>query len=86
MKDVKTEVREYMEENFLLGAGASLPADGDSFMDHHLLDSTGFLELVLFLEERFAISVEDGEMVPENLDSLDALAAFIKRKREASGL
>ena len=69
MKDVKTEVREYMEENFLLSAGAGLPADSDSFMDHHLLDSTGFLE-----------------MVPENLDSLDALAAFIKRKREASGL
>lgn len=85
MNDVKTQVKEYIEENFLLSAGARLPADGDSFMEHHLLDSTGFLELVLFLEERFGISVEDGEMVPENLDSLDALAAFVKRKHEGSG-
>ena len=81
MNDVKTEVKNYIEENFLLSAGARLPADTESFMDLHLLDSTGFLELVLFLEERFGISVEDHEMVPENLDSLNALAAFVGRKR-----
>jgi len=84
MNDVKTQVKEYFEENILLGAGARMPADTDSFMDQHLLDSTGFLELVLFLEERFGVSVEDHEMVPENLDSLDALAAFVQRKRQGS--
>jgi acyl carrier protein len=82
MNDVKSQVKEYIEENFLLSAGARMPADSDSFMDHQLLDSTGFLELVLFLEERFEISVEDSEMIPENLDSMDALAAFVKRKHE----
>lgn len=85
MSDIKVQVRQYMEENFLLSAGARLPADHESFMDHQLLDSTGFLELVLYLEESFGIAVEDNEMIPENLDSLDALAAFIVRKRDVPG-
>ena len=84
MNNVKIQVRQYIEENFLLGAGARLPSDDDSFIDNQLLDSTGFVELVLYLEERFAITVEDGEMTPENLDSLDALAAFVARKRNGS--
>ena len=81
MSDVKAQVRQYIEENFLLGAGARAPADGDSFIDHQLLDSTGFLELVAWLEEQFSIAVGDDEMIPENLDSLNALAAFVARKR-----
>lgn len=84
MNDIKSQVRQYIEENFLLSAGARLPADGESFIEHQLLDSTGFLELVLYLEESFGIDVQDNEMVPENLDSLEALAAFIVRKREVS--
>ena len=80
MSDVKTQVRQFIEENFLMGAKRASYADGDSFMTHHLVDSTGFLELVMFLEETWGIQVEDEEMVPENLDSLNAIEAYLGRK------
>lgn len=82
MNNIKAEVRRYIEDNLLLGAGAVSPADGESFLEHQLLDSTGFLELVAHLEERYAIRIGDDEMVPENLDSLDAIEAYVQRKRE----
>ena len=52
-----------------------------AFLEHHVLDSTGFLELIAHLEETYAIRVGDDEMVPDNLDSLDAVAAYVARKR-----
>jgi len=79
LDDVKTEVRKYISENFMLGSDVAL-ADADSFLEHHVLDSTGFLELIGYLEETYAIKVGDAEMIPENLDSLDNIAAFIARK------
>jgi acyl carrier protein len=57
--------------------------DDDSFLEHHVLDSTGFLELISHLEETYGIKVLDDEMVPENLDSLRSVADFIARKRAA---
>ncbi len=80
---IQTAVRQYIADNFLLGAGARLPADGDSFLEHHVLDSTGFLELVAHLEETYGLKIEDEEMVPENLDSLAAIGAFVLRKQGA---
>jgi acyl carrier protein len=79
---IKSAARQYIQENFLMGAAESY-ADDASFMDAQLLDSTGFLELVQFLEETYAIKIEDEEMMPDNLDSLDAVAAFVSRKRAA---
>jgi len=81
MSDIQAQVRRYIEDNFLMGAGAVAPADDASFLEHQVLDSTGFLELVTYLEETFAIAIGDDEMVPENLDSLNAVAAFVARKR-----
>lgn len=81
MEDVKAQVRRFIADNFIMGAGGVSLADGDSFLEHHVLDSTGFLELITFLEEAFAIKVGDDEMVPENLDSLDNIARFLARKR-----
>lgn len=83
MDEVKAQVRRFMEDNFIMGAGGVALADGDSFLEHHVLDSTGFLELITYLEETFAIKVGDDEMVPENLDSLDNIARFLARKRGA---
>lgn len=80
MSDIKTQVRQFIEDNFLMGTRRASYADGDSFMTHHLVDSTGFLELVLFLEETYGITVDDEEMVPENLDSLNAIEAYVGRK------
>ena len=81
MNDVKADVRRYIEDNFILGARSAPLADSDSFLEHHVLDSTGFLELITFIEETYSIKVEDDEMTPENLDSVDSIAAFLERKR-----
>jgi acyl carrier protein len=83
MQDVKTQVRQYILDNFIMGATVAKLGDADSFMERHILDSTGFLELISYLEETFGIRVEDEEMVPENLDSLDHISGFLARKRAA---
>lgn len=79
-RDIKATVRQYIDENFLFGSGSTKLADGDSLLEFHVLDSTGFLELIAFLEETYAIKVSDTEMVPENLDSLDNVALYVGRK------
>jgi acyl carrier protein len=82
MGDVKADLRRYIEDNFIMGTGSGPAlADQDSFLEHHVLDSTGFLELIAHLEETYGIKVGDDEMVPENLDSIDAIAAYLARKR-----
>ena len=83
MADTKAELRQYIQDNFIMGSTGVKFADGDSFMELHILDSTGFLELISHLEETYGFSVKDEEMVPENLDSLNALEAFVARKRAA---
>lgn len=80
MSEIKAALRRYIEENFIMGTGAAL-GDADSFLEHHVLDSTGFLELIAYLEDTYAIRVGDDEMVPENLDSLDAVVDYVARKR-----
>jgi acyl carrier protein len=83
MTDLRSDLRRYIEENFLLGTRATPLADSDSFLEQHVLDSTGFLELIAYLEETCAIRVGDEEMIPDNLDSIDAVVAFVTRKRES---
>ncbi len=76
-------VRAFVVENFLFGDD-SQPLPGDlSFIDNDLIDSTGILELVSFLEERFAIAIADTDIVPANLDTIDRIAGFVARKRAA---
>jgi acyl carrier protein len=81
MDRIKAELRSYIDANFIMGAGGPALADGDSFLERHVLDSTGFLELITYLEETYTLRVADDEMVPENLDSIDSVAAFVVRKR-----
>ena len=80
MSDIKQELRAYIAENFIVSATASL-ADDASLLDSGVVDSTGFIELISFLEEHFGIQVKDDEMVPENLDSIANLEAYVTRKR-----
>jgi len=82
MQDIKNLVRSYIMENFIMGGNADQFLDSDSFMDRHIIDSTGFLEVVTFLEETFSIRVEDDEMIPENLDSLNNIEAYINIKKK----
>jgi acyl carrier protein len=66
--------------NFLFGSEEGL-ADDTSFLDAGIVDSTGVLELVAHLEQRYGINVDDGELIPDNLDSITAIAGFVTRKR-----
>jgi acyl carrier protein len=81
MDAYRDEIRRFIDDNFIMGTRAARLADGDSFLEHHVLDSTGFLELITFLEERYGIKVGDDEMLPENLDSLESVERFLQRKR-----
>jgi acyl carrier protein len=80
MRDYKADLRKFIEDNYILGLNGPAFADADSFMDRRIIDSTGFLELVMFLEETWGVVVADDEMVPENLDSLDQLQAYLTSK------
>ena len=68
-----------MVDNFLFGDGNNLEND-TSFMENGIIDSTGILELVTYLEENFGIKIQDDELLPENLDSLNNVADFLNRK------
>jgi acyl carrier protein len=80
MTDIKSQVRTYIADNFIMGSNGAKFGDADSFLDLHIIDSTGFLELITFLEDTFGIQVEDDDMIPENLDSLNSIQAFVDRK------
>ncbi len=80
MADYKVQLRKFIADNFMMGSTGTEFSDADSFMAKHIIDSTGFLELVLFLEETWGVTVEDDEMVPENLDSLENLQRYLERK------
>lgn len=79
-KDVLGRVRAFIEENFLFREDISDLADSDSLLESGVMDSTGILELVAFLETEFSIQMADAEIVPENLDSIAAIAKFLERK------
>ena len=72
-------VRNFIVENFLLGEADGLDEKA-SFQESGIIDSTGILELITFLEEKYGIKVEDDELIPDNLDSLSNVARFIERK------
>jgi len=80
MQHVEQVIRQFVIENFLFGQEDRPIADGDSFLEHGIIDSTGVLELVSFLESRFALRISDSELVPDNLDSIEGAAAFVRRK------
>ena len=80
MQDIKNLVRNFLLDNFVMGGNVEI-ADDASFMKGHILDSTGFIELILFIEETFGVKVDDDEMLPENFDSLLNIESYVGRKR-----
>ncbi|MDY6880123.1 MAG: acyl carrier protein [Thermodesulfobacteriota bacterium] len=76
------KIRDFVVENFLFGNNNGLKND-TSFLDEGVIDSTGILELVNFLEEEFEITVDDEELIPENLDSIDNVVTYLQRKVDA---
>lgn len=79
MNPYSQKIRAFIVTNFLFGKDEDLPEDA-SFLERGILDSTGVMELVAHLEKEYGIRVDDRELVPENLDSLGAVAAYLERK------
>jgi acyl carrier protein len=84
MERLIQDIRAFIVENFLFGDDSTPVAfsDDDSFQERGIVDSTGILELVCHLQERYAIAIADDELIHENLDSLSKVARFVERKRQ----
>ena len=78
----KDDIRSFIVESFLFGDETAMPADDSSLIENGIVDSTGVLELVAFIEEQLNITIDDTEIVPSNLDSIDAIARFAASKSE----
>jgi len=80
MKELATSLRQFVEENFLFGVPVPYSND-DSLLERSIIDSTGVLELITHLENAFHIMIDDEELVPENLDTINNMARFVARKQ-----
>ena len=81
MNETINTVRKFILENFLFTDDDAALANDDSFLDKGIIDSTGMLELIAFIGDGFHITMEDDDLVPDNLDSVHKVASFIKRKQ-----
>jgi acyl carrier protein len=77
--DIQQEIRDYIIDKILFDEGEKLDEDL-SFQASGILDSTGFLELITFIEERFSIEISDRELIPENFDTLRKVSGFVQDK------
>ncbi|GAB2456368.1 acyl carrier protein [Xylanimonas ulmi] len=83
MTDVRDRIDKFVLNELVLGDAARMPAPSDSLIETGVIDSTGILELIEFLESEFGVHVDDDETIPENLDGVDRLTAFVTRKLAA---
>ena len=79
--ETREKLRQYIIENFLFGNENASLDDRESFLESGIIDSTGVLEVVGFLEDEFGFEVTDKELVPDNFDSIDKLVAYIEKKQ-----
>ena len=78
------EIRKFIEENFILDGNDNLSLE-DSLLEKGIIDSTGVLELVAFIEETYNVKIKDEELIPENLDSIKSISRFIQERLELPG-
>jgi acyl carrier protein len=81
---LRSEIRQFVLDELLMGDSASMVDDGESFVETGTIDSIGVLGIVMFLEQNFQLKVQDRELVPENLDSVNRLVQFVMRKTHAA--
>ena len=74
------KIRAFILENYLFTDDQSELKNDESFLDQGILESTGILEIIFFIEDEFGIKIKDEEMIPDNLDSVEKIVAFIQRK------
>jgi acyl carrier protein len=79
VSEMRDKIKAFIVENFLFGKDDGFE-DDTSFLEEGIIDSTGVLELVSFLEEEYGIAVEDEELIPENLDSINNVTKYLERK------
>ena len=80
---IEEALRNFILENYLFTDNQSALSNSDSFMEKGIIDSTGILEVIFFLEDELGVIVEDEEMIPENLDSVNNIVAFVNAKKAA---
>jgi acyl carrier protein len=78
---IRAELTEFTVMNYLFGDMTRVPQDADTLVEEGIIDSTGILELIEFLESRFGIEVSEAETVPENLGSISSLTRYVMSKR-----
>jgi acyl carrier protein len=78
------EIKKFIANNFLFSDDVDSIGDNVSLMSAGTLDSTGILELIMFVEEKFKVKVPDEDMLPENFDSVSAIASYIEKKQQAA--
>jgi acyl carrier protein len=79
-RQIRAELTEFIVENYLFGDVTQAPADEDELVEEGIIDSTGILELIEFLEDRFGIEVSEAETVPQNLGSISGLTQYVMSK------
>lgn len=80
VESIENEVRQFLADNFILDdGGAGLDSD-ESLTQAGVLDSMGVLELIMFIEQRFGITIPDEDTLPENLDSVSRIVAYVKSR------
>lgn len=82
--DVTTKIRDFIKDNFMFRDDRAELADAESLLDTGLIDSTGVLELVAFIETEFSIQMADSDIVPENLDSVETIVRYVDGKLGAT--
>jgi len=80
--EIKADIRGFIENNFMMGRDPEELTDSGSLLELNIIDSTGVLELVSFIEETYSITIEDDELIPDNLDTIDRIVNFINRKQQ----
>jgi acyl carrier protein len=80
---IPDELRQFILDNYLFGQAATPLSDETSFLENGIIDSTGLLELIAFLEVKYGIRLEDQEITPDNLDSIGRLTRFLRQKLAA---
>jgi acyl carrier protein len=78
-RDIEIDIRDFVVNNFLFGKADGL-TDSTSLLEKGIIDSTGVLELISFVQDHFDIKIEDSEVVPANLDSIQNLVRYISAK------
>jgi acyl carrier protein len=81
---IEEKIRHFIEENFFLDGNDNLSSE-DSLLEKGIIDSTGVLELVAFIEENYNFKIKDEELIPENLDSIKSISRFIQERLELPG-